>query len=382
MELFLKETLKSILTGSGPFFGDFQFNLATLPIASSGLGIYNPRDTSVFSYIASLSQTIHLQNCVIDNPEIDLPQEYFYFHQHFIDTFNNHEDIIGLPQHTQKQMASIYFKVKRVSMINDPYITRQDNEMQKKFFAVLESFRQPHASAYLFALPNYGLNQVMTAKEFRANMALRLLIPKFSGLLTCNKPKCAAKMDAYGYHAINCRGSHFARHEGVVNALYLLLIEACLHPKKNAQVQCLGLSTRRSFSSLVAFRPADILMEWDEVVRKCCVDVTVVSPIKSFMAETFLVGKDAKKAEDDKMTKHADACYSSGFDFKPFAVDAFGGFAPKAKSLLKTIASILEGSKGYPKYLALRNVFSRISFAIHRGVAKQLVDRMEPGTFF
>jgi hypothetical protein len=103
MELFLKETLKSIITGGGPFFGEFQFNLATLPIANSGLGIYNPRDTSVFSYIASLSQTIHLQNCVIDNPEIDLPQEYYYFRQHFIDTFNNHEDIIGLPQHTQKK---------------------------------------------------------------------------------------------------------------------------------------------------------------------------------------------------------------------------------------------------------------------------------------
>jgi hypothetical protein len=382
MELFLKETLKSIITGNGPHFGDFQFKLATLPISKSGLGIYNPRDICVFSYISSLSQTIDLQNRVIDNPNIGLPLEYNYFRQYFIDMFNNHEEI-GLPQCTQKNLATIYFKVKRLSVINDVFISMQDKELlQKRFIAILESFRQPHASAYLFALPNYSLNQVMSPKEFRANMALRLLIPKFSGELTCNKPNCAAKMDSYGYHAINCRGSHFARHEGVVNALYLLAMEACLHPKKNAQVQCLGTSWRGSSSSLVAFRPADILMQWDEVIRKCCVDVTVVSPIKSFMTENFLVGKEAKRAEDDKMAKHKDACCFSGFEFMPFAVDVFGVYAPAAKKLLKTIVSILEGSKGYPKYLASNIVFSRISFAIHRGVAKQMVDRMEAGTFF
>jgi hypothetical protein len=266
-------------------------------------------------------------------------------------------------------------------VISDSYITKQHKELQKRFFAILESVRQPYASAYLFALPNYGLDQVLTAKEFRANMALRLLIPKFSGFLTCSKFKCAAPMDLFGYHAINCRGSHYARHEGVVNALHLLAFDACLHPIKNAFVQCLGLSKRCS-PSIVAYRPADILLDWHEFVRKTCVDVTVVSPIKAFMSENFIVGKDAKRAEDEKHSKHADACHASGFDFLPFSVDVFGVFAPEAKKLLLNIASILEVAKGYPKSLARNITFRRISFAIHRGVARQLVDRMEPGTFF
>jgi hypothetical protein len=320
MELFLKDTLKTIITGGGPYFGEFQFRLATLPISSSGLGIYNPRDISAFAYVSSLSQTINLQNSMLDNSNINLPKEFQYFRQYFIDTYNNHEDL-DLPLSTQKKMASIFFKVKRNSVINDDYIVKQNKNLQLRFLAILDSVRQPHASAYLFTLPNHGLDQVMTAREFRANMALRLLIPKFCGFLTCNKPNCAAPMDLFGYHAINCRGSHFARHEGVVNALFLLAFDACLQPVKNAFVQCLGLSTK---GSIVAYRPADILMHWNEFIRKTCVDVTVVSPIKSTMAENFIVGKDAKKAEDDKHAKHDDACNVAGFDFMPFAVDVFG----------------------------------------------------------
>jgi hypothetical protein len=39
----------------------------------------------------------------------------------------------------------------------------------------------------------------------------------------------------------------------------------------------------------------------------------------------------------------------------------------------------LEVTKQYSKSVALNIVFQRISFAVHRGVAKQLVDRMESG---
>jgi hypothetical protein len=378
MESFLKDTLKTIITGGGPYFGDFQFRLATLPVGKSGLGIYNPRDISVFAYIASLSQTIDLQNSILDNLILDLPQEFYDSRQSFIDIYNNHEEI-ELPQLTQKHLASIFFTVKRISVINDEFITNKDNDLQKRFLGILDSIRQPFASSYLYALPNYALNQVMSPKEFRAVMAQRLLIPKFSGLLTCNKPKCAARMDANGFHAINCRGSHYARHEGVVNALYLLAVEAGLLPKKNAQVYCLGTSSR---GSEVVYRPADLLMVYDEVCRKTCVDVTIVSPIKNSMLGNFTIGKDAKRAEADKYAKHAAACRASGYDFVAFAVDAFGVFAPESKKLLKTIASILEGSKGYPKRLATFKVFQRISFAIQLGVAKQLVSRMEFGTFF
>jgi hypothetical protein len=120
----------------------------------------------------------------------------------------------------------------------------------------------------------------------------------------------------------------------------------------------------------------------NDVSRKTCVDVTVVSPIKAQMPVNFVVGKDAKSAEHDKYLKHEDACREAGYEFIAFAVDVFGGLAPEAIKLLRLIACNLEVTKNYPRSLALCLVYRRISFAIHLGVARQLVDRMEPGTFF
>jgi hypothetical protein len=388
MEGVLKDTLKSIVTGGGPGFGDFQFRLSTLPVCDSGLGIYNPVDICLFAYISSVSQTKELQDLILDNAAIGLPAEFHIYHHFFIETFNNKEDI-ALPQFTQSKLAAIFFKVRREMVLNDFYITQKNSELQHIFLAALESSKQKHASAYLFALPNPYLNQVMSPKEFRANMALRLLIPKFSGILICNKDKCGRPMDSHGYHAINCRGSHFARHEIVVKALHSLAFEAGIQSQIGAPVKCLGVSTylssllpSSSSSSLTAFRPADVLMTLNDSIRKTCVDVTVVSPIKAHMPVNFVAGKDAKSAENEKFRKHEDACREAGYEFIPFAVDTFGGLAPEALKLLKLIASNLEIIKNCSRNVALNIVFRRISFAIHLGVARQLVDRMESGSFF
>jgi hypothetical protein len=108
MERVLKETLKSIVTGGGPGFGEFQFSLSSLPVCDSGLGIYNPADICFFAYIASVSQTKELQDLILDNPDIGLPKEFQDYRQRFIDTFNNKKDI-ALPQFTQSKLAAIFF---------------------------------------------------------------------------------------------------------------------------------------------------------------------------------------------------------------------------------------------------------------------------------
>jgi hypothetical protein len=391
METFLKDVLWSITTNKRPGFTEFQFQLATLPINESGLGIYNPADICQFAFIASFSQTKKLQDQILDLTENsaidDMPSmEFQTLKETFLTTYNNKVNI-EMPAITQASLASIFYKVKRNMVINDPYITLQPNvDLRVKFLAILESYKIPHTSAYLFALPNFGLNQVMSAAEFRADMALRLLIPKFSGVKICSAPKCCSPMDSFGYHAINCRGSLFERHEEVLRALLFLTFDAQLNPRKNAPVKCLGPSWRKpknvvSDSTLTWFRPADLLIDHDGLRRKC-VDVTVVSPIKANMPVTFIAGKDALRAQQDKISKHADACFNGGFYFAAFAVDVFGVLAPGALSLLKHVASLLEGTQQYSKPLALAVVFRRISFAIHKGVAKQLVDRMESGMVF
>ena len=75
--------------------------------------------------------------------------------------------------------------------------------------------------------------------------------------------------------------------------------------------------------------------------------------------------------------KHLAACNAAGFRFRAFAVDALGVLAPDASALLTRLAHLLESTQGLPSYLARQLVFRRLSFAVHLGVARQLVARRE-----
>ena len=386
MEDCLRNTLRSIIVGDGPWFGDFQFGLATLPIDMSGLGVYNPADLGNFTFVASMISTQELQDSIIGSilplpPEFHLSLENF---QTSVSPLSN----IELPLQTQKTLAKMFYDKKRSGLVSSPFITSRPIPLQRRFRAILESTRQAHASDFLLALPNEGLGQIMSDMEFRAVLALRLLIPKFSGSRLCSRKNCSVHMDSFGYHAICCIGKQmFERHELVANALHMLAFDANLQPQRNAPVQCLGVSWRQSLkassvggAAVTNYRPADILLNWDR--PRTCVYTTVVSPILASMPVTFVLGAAALAAQEAKYEKHQDVCAASGHPFIAFAADTFGGLAPDSRSMLKRIASLIQITKMYPEYLANQLVFRRISFAIHLGVARQLVARRECDLFF
>ena len=98
-----------------------------------------------------------------------------------------------------------------------------------------------------------------------------------------------------------CRGKlQKKRHDEVVYALNSLAFEARLRPYPNAAVQCLRISWQPSSDGTTAFRLADVLLDWDHLSRRTCVDVTIVSPILAHMPETFYSGKAARIVEDNE----------------------------------------------------------------------------------
>ena len=384
MEALLRDTLATIIVGSpsSPRFGEFQFSLATLPLRFSGLGVHNPTDVSKFAYIASLYWTKQLQDQILrlEGDTATFPEEYTQALNDFLSYTQPSNNV--LPQISQPSMATLFYLKRREKILESDYITLQPMALQSRFTAVLLSVCQRYASSYLFALPNHGLHQVMNPSEFRSNMALRLLIPQFSGHLTCSRTNCTFPMDSFGYHALCCRGGLMSeRHDLVADALGALASYAQIPCRVGAHVQCLGLSSRPpkngAHRNLTAFRPADVLLRWDGL-RATCVDTTVVSPIRGPMPVQFQPGHTATWAEGNKYKKHLTACNAAGYDFTAFAVDTFGVLAPDARKLLFRLARALERSKGYPPYLAKQLVFRRISFAVHLGVARQLVALKEP----
>ncbi|GJV16132.1 RNA-directed DNA polymerase, eukaryota, reverse transcriptase zinc-binding domain protein [Tanacetum coccineum] len=88
----------------------------------------------------------------------------------------------------------------------------------------------------------------------------------------------------------------------------------------------------------------------------------------------FVAGQAALKAESSKVAKHEKACLENQHVFIPFAFDTFGFLAPEAEEFLNRVQRVVQSNFSTPK--TQNFIFSRIGFAIQKGVAAQLVARL------
>ncbi|GKD69261.1 hypothetical protein Tco_1323351, partial [Tanacetum coccineum] len=56
-DMALRSALERVVTASGPGFDDWQWRLATLPVAFGGLGVYSAGDVLNYAFIASRLQS-------------------------------------------------------------------------------------------------------------------------------------------------------------------------------------------------------------------------------------------------------------------------------------------------------------------------------------
>ncbi|KAJ0805921.1 hypothetical protein HanPI659440_Chr02g0083791 [Helianthus annuus] len=63
----LQEAIEDIVVGGGPFFGDLQWRLASLPMRLGGLGLLSARDVGVYAFMASRAQSWELQDHILRN---------------------------------------------------------------------------------------------------------------------------------------------------------------------------------------------------------------------------------------------------------------------------------------------------------------------------
>jgi hypothetical protein len=244
-------------------------------------------------------------------------------------------------------------------------------------------------SQWLFATPNPSLGQVMEPEEYRVALAFRLLMP----ILPCDKPclaiGCKRKeglkpwiMDRYGYHALSCKCTGnliIPRHERVVAAIGDLAHNASLNPKVNAEVTCLGESS----SGNKLFKPADVLLDAPDGRRRDCVDITVSSPLswaKASVGANVKPGNLVNTKADNKNKKHRLACFQAAKGFTPFSVDVCGMIEGTAALLLNRIACQQAKHSDRPYRDTISFCRRRVSFAIHHGVAKQLVAALSSST--
>ncbi|GJY68723.1 putative reverse transcriptase domain-containing protein [Tanacetum coccineum] len=67
----LRRAIEAIVVYEGPFFGDFQWRLASLPIRFGGLGLCSVEDVSTYAFVASRAQSWSLQDHILQGCGID-----------------------------------------------------------------------------------------------------------------------------------------------------------------------------------------------------------------------------------------------------------------------------------------------------------------------
>ncbi|GKB16607.1 hypothetical protein Tco_0850530 [Tanacetum coccineum] len=105
-----------------------------------------------------------------------------------------------------------------------------------------------------------------------------------------------------------------------------------------------------------------------------CVDLTGVSPLVGLSSRGFKVGRAALKAASCKVTKHEKTCIENQHVFISFTFDTFGFLAPEAVELLTRVQRVMNSNVMTPR--SINVVFTRIGFAIQKGLAAQLVARL------
>ncbi|XP_076909315.1 uncharacterized protein LOC143566517 [Bidens hawaiensis] len=81
----LRAAIEDIVVCVGPFFGDFQWRRASLPIHFGDLGLYSAEDVSTYAFVASRAQSWKLQDhilrdCGVDGVDSDFGCAMDYLH--------------------------------------------------------------------------------------------------------------------------------------------------------------------------------------------------------------------------------------------------------------------------------------------------------------
>ncbi|GJT67038.1 hypothetical protein Tco_1018518, partial [Tanacetum coccineum] len=132
----------------------------------------------------------------------------------------------------------------------------------------------------------------------------------------------------------------------------------------------IGLSGERDKS----LRPPDVLLySWDGG-RDVCVNLTGSSPLTQTGMVDFVPGRAVLVAAQRKHAKYETKCADIGYGFLPFSFSSFGELEKDAVTLLKRIRKFSVAQDIGAR--AAIHIFSRICFAIAKGVGAQIVSRL------
>ena len=261
-----------------------------------------------------------------------------------------------------KKLADIYFD--RVTQTVESTF-----QLSSRQIALWSSLKEDHTSDWLRVAPISGLGQTMNARTYRCVLCYRLGVPLFTTQVPCSACSRVFNGDIYGDHAVSCAGIVGIKHRH--NIVRDVLVDICSRSGISARKEVdIGLYGDRDRS----LRPADILLYSWEDGRDVCVDLTGSSPLTQSGMLDFVPGRAVTDAAQRKRVKYGAKCDDIGYGFLPFSFSSFGELEKDAVTLLKRIQRFSMTQDIGAR--AAAHIFSRIGFAVARGVGAQLVSRL------
>jgi len=199
----LREAAEDIVVGGGPFCGDLQWRLASLPIRFGGLGLYSTLEASSYAFVTSRAQSWVLQDHILRNNGLcGMDSDFDNALDDFrgaipdfdVSSFTNQDTVPSKAQHV---FASALFS----KIVQDMEVKFDMTTRQKTIFGCLQA---AHAQNFLLAILIYGLGQHMSPVEYRTILRYGLMIPLFPIDEVC--PVCRMMcLNTFGEHVVHCK---------------------------------------------------------------------------------------------------------------------------------------------------------------------------------
>ena len=198
--------------------------------------------------------------------------------------------------------------------------------------ARLNAISEPHAGAWLTAIPNPNLGLAMSRHEFTVALRLRLGIPLFPSHPNAVCCPCAQLIDKFGDHLLGCRKNSLRskRHDALRDTIYNALL-----------IDDKGTLLEQTFSSQNNNRPGDVYHPNFLFGRPAYIDLTIRNTVQlKFVANSAnSAGSAAAEGELEKDLKYKEAVADSGALFFPLAVEMYGCWTPTSLDTIEAIAS-------------------------------------------
>ena len=361
----MRESITKVIGGAP---SDVQWMQITLPVAKGGLGITLAKDTAAPSFLASVHESLPVQQRLLSSCTIAIPQ---------IDTTQALENLrisSGLVQDETNKIAAAFnttrstqSSLSRLVTLNNQSLLLDHNDNTMSDLARIHSTMGPHAGDWLNVTPISKLNLALSNNEFTRAVALRIGMSQINEPTIC--PACRTEtIEVTAHHALHCRFSpeRTQRHDYAVKAIYGHCQTALLHPQYEKKVT--DESQHRG----------DILVPLWADGRNAFFDVGITNPCcPTYVRQASTTpGSSAQKYHDQKLAKYSEICEREDIQCVPLICESFGRWTSEAIEVFKRVSGFTATRLDQPKSEIFSRFMQKLSLQIQKSNVALIMARL------